>query len=402
MDFDILADIMKMRTGRIYRIWVHLRLSYASGRDILYGISRYARANAHWNIRLLPFTENDSGMRFPQPEEADGIITSEPLAKDAATSMIPLVVIGTREEWLGRRMGNLAFVRNDDVSIGRFGADFLDNLGSFRSFGFVPTNKPYYCSILRAEGFQAELCAKRGKDVRLYAAHGMDDGSEDDFLALADWLEDLPKPAAVMAVHDLRATHVLEAARLRKIAVPEQLAVVGVDNDELLCDFTTPQLTSIFPDHVKEGELAAATLQSMLKKGDQRHAPTFRSSAKTIIERESTRPVSPATRLAEAAMVFIRRNALKGISASDVVAHLRASRRLCDLRFKECHGESMLEAILRIRFAEMKRRLVSSKTPIGKIVAACGFSCESHAKRLFKKRFGMSMREWRLKKIVEG
>ena len=388
---------MKRRAGRIYRIWVHLRLSYASGRDILYGISRYARANAHWNIRLLPFSGESVAQHFPLPEEADGIITSEPLAQDAATSSIPLVAIGTREAWLGRRMGNLAFVRNDDVSIGRFGANFLNALGNFRAFGFVPTNRPYYCSVLREEGFKAELAAKKKADARLYEKKDAEDGSMADLSALASWLDSLPKPAAVMAVHDLRATHVLEAASLSKIKVPEQLAVIGVDNDELLCDFTTPQLTSISPDHVKEGELAAATLQSILKSGNQRHATTFRSSAKTIVERESTRPISPATHLAEAAMTFIRRNALKGISPANVAAHLRASRRLCDLRFRECHGETMLEAILRIRFAELKRRLVSSKTPIGKITAACGFSCESHVKRLFKKRFGMSMREWRAK-----
>lgn len=386
---------MKRKTDRIYRIWVHLRLSYASGRDILYGISRYARANAHWNIRLLPFSGECMSQHFPLPEEADGIITSEPLAQDAATSGIPLVAIGTREAWLGRRMSNLAFVRNDDVGIGRFGASFLNTLGNFRSFGFVPTNRPYYCSVLREEGFRAELAARKKQDVRLYGKKDAEDGSMDDLAALADWLDSLPKPAAVMAVHDLRATHVLEAASLRKIEVPGQLAVIGVDNDELLCDFTTPQLTSISPDHVKEGELAAATLQTLLKKGDTRHAPTFRSSAKTIIERESTRPLSPATHLAEAAMAFIRRNALKGICAADVSANLRVSRRLCDLRFRECHGETMLEAILRIRFSELKRRLVSSKAPIGKITAACGFTCESHAKRLFKKRFGMSMREWR-------
>lgn len=386
---------MKKRAGKIYRIWVHLRLSYASGRDILYGISRYARANAHWNIRLLPFSGEGMVQHFPLPEEADGIITSEPLAPVAATSSIPLVAIGTREAWLGRRMKNLAFVRNDDVSIGRFGADFLSALGNFRSFGFVPTNRPYYCSVLRKEGFQAELMSKKKPAMRLYEKTNAEDGTMDDLSTLANWLDSLPKPAAVMAVHDLRATHVLEAASLRKIKVPEQLAVIGVDNDELLCDFTTPQLTSISPDHVKEGELAAATLQSLLKAGKQRHAPTFRSSAKTIVERESTRPISPATHLAEAAMTFIRRNALKGIRAADVSANLRASRRLCDLRFRECHGETMLEAILRIRFAELKRRLTSSKTPIGKITAACGFACESHAKRLFKKRFGMSMREWR-------
>ena len=223
----------------------------------------------------------------------------------------------------------------------------------------------------------------------------MEDGSPKDIESLGRWLADLPKPTAVMAVHDMRATHVLEAANLMKIKVPEQMAVIGVDNDELLCDFTAPQLTSIYPDHVKEGELAAATLHTLLKKSDSRHTRTFRSNAKSIVERESTRHISPATHLAEEAMSFIRHNALKGISAADVAKHLRVSRRLCDLRFKECHGVTMLETILKIRFAELKRRLASSNTSIGKIVAACGFACESHAKRMFRKRFGMTMREWR-------
>ena len=383
---------MKSSKGKIHNIWVYLRLSYASGRDILYGISRYARANTHWNIRLLPFAGEGEKERFPEPGETDGIITSEPLAMSAAKSNIPLVVIGTREKWLGRRMKSLAFVRNDDRAIGRFGAEFLKSLGKFRSFGFVPTNTPYYCSILRNEGFSGSLA---GEDLRIYSASDAEDGSQEDIAALGKWLASLPKPSAVMAVHDLRATHVLDAARQQKIAVPKQLVVIGVDNDELLCDFTSPQLTSIFPDHVKEGELAASTLQTLLKQSNRRHTQTFRSSAKTIVERESTRHVSPATHLAEKAMSFIRRNAIKGIGAADVANHLRVSRRLCDMRFRECYGDSMLETILKIRLNELKRRLSSSSVRIGKITTACGFSCESHAKRLFKKRFGMSMREWR-------
>jgi len=386
---------MKRNSNRIFRICVHLRLSYASGRDLLYGISRYARANAHWNIRLLPFSDADSKHQFPRPEEFDGIITSEPLADVAARSDTPLVVIGTRDDWLGRRMKNLAFVRNNDKDIGRFGARFLKSLGRFRSFGFVPTNKPYYCSILRNEGFCAELKSEKQEHVWQYVSTAYKDGTSEDITALGDWLAGLPKPAAVMAVHDLRATHVLEAAVQRKIAVPKQLAVIGVDNDELLCDFTSPTLTSIFPDHVKEGELAADTLARLLREKPCSRIRTFRSSAKTIVERESARPISPATQLAESAMAFIRRNALKGISASDVATHLHVSRRLCDLRFKECYSETILETILRIRFTELKRRLASSDTRIGKITATCGFSCESHAKRLFKKRFGVSMREWR-------
>ena len=386
---------MKRQASRIHKIWVYLRLSYASGRDILYGISRYARTHAHWSIRLLPFSGEDNKLPFPLPQEADGIISSEPLTADAATSPIPLVVIGTREKWLGRRMRSLAFVRNDDEAIGRFGAEFLKSLGQFRSFGFVPTNTPYYCSILRSEGFNTELKKGKAAEIRQYTAKGLEDGSPEDIESLGRWLADLPKPTAVMAVHDMRATHVLEAATAMKIKVPEQMTVIGVDNDELLCDFTSPQLTSIYPDHVKEGELAAATLLTLLKRSSSRHTRTFRSDAKSIVERESTRHISPATHLAEEAMSFIRHNALKGISAADVAKHLRVSRRLCDLRFKACHGETVLEAILRIRFTELKRRLVSSKAPIGKITTSCGFACESHAKRLFKKRFGLSMREWR-------
>ena len=388
---------MKRQANRIHRIWVYLRLSYASGRDILYGISRYARAHAHWNIRLLPFSGEDSKLPFPLPKDADGIISSEPLAANAATSTIPLVVIGTRERWLGRRMRSIAFVRNDDKAIGRFGAEFLKSLGKFRSFGFVPTNTPYYCSILRSEGFHSELKKGNAADIRQYTSDGVEDGSAEDIKSLGRWLADRPKPTAVMAVHDMRATHVLEAASMMKIKVPEQMAVIGVDNDELLCDFTSPQLTSIYPDHVKEGELAAATLQSILEKNDLHHPRTFRSNAKSIVERESTRHLSPATHLAEEAMSFIRHNALKGISSADVAKHLRVSRRLCDLRFKECHDMTILETILKIRFSELKRRLTSSNTSIRKIVAACGFACESHAKRMFKKRFGMSMREWRAK-----
>ena len=136
-------------------------------------------------------------------------------------------------------------------------------------------------------------------------------------------------------------------------------------------------------------------LAKLLRQKGWRHSKTFRSTAKTIVERESTRHVSPATHLAKEAMSFIHHNALKGITATDVAKHLRVSRRLCDLRFRECHGATILETILRIRFAELKRRLSTSKTAIGKLTASCGFSCESHAKRMFRRRFGMSMREWR-------
>jgi len=198
-----------------------------------------------------------------------------------------------------------------------------------------------------------------------------------------------------MAVHDLRAIHVIEAAAMANIRIPRDLALIGVDNDELLCDTAEPTLTSIAPDHIRLGELAAETLNDLMNDTNRRHALTIRSSVKTIVERQSAKPVTPATRLVQQATVFIRRNALKGIGAMDVVNHLGVSRRLADTRFRQFTGQSILSAILKIRLDEVKRRLRDTDTPIAKITTACGFHGENYAKKLFKSRFGISMTAWR-------
>ena len=385
---------MKHDNSRIYSIGVRLNLSYASGRDLLYGISNFAKKNCHWNIHLISSGDKDVENQL---DSLDGIITSEPLpsAFVAKHSAIPLVVIGPRSEWLGRRRANLAFVRNDDEDIGRYSGKFLMGLGRFRAFGFVSTNIPYYCSVLRFAGFKNFL-SKHGLKTAEYRLPEVADGSIQDISAIKNWLESLPKPAAVMAVHDIRATHVLEAALKAKIKIPEELAVIGVDNDELLCDFTTPRLTSIFPDHVHEGELAASGLKRMLANHECRQRTrTVRSKKKSIFERESTAPVSPAARLVDMANAYIVRNATKGINAKDVIKHLGVSRRLADLRFRECTGKSILESILEARLEEIKRQLTNTSTTIKKITASCGFKNEIHAKHLFKKRFGVTMSDWR-------
>lgn len=383
-----------MKTKKqIRHVWVCLRLSNASGRDLLLGISKFAKENALWSMRIFPFVSEEASMPDPHGETIDGIITNGPIQASLVLSKIPLVVIGVREPWLKNRMRSLAFVRNDDKAVGALGAKFLLSLGKFRSFGFVPTNIPNYCTVLRYEGFRAEL-AKRANRIMRYNGGTLVDGSSEDIVGLGKWLAALPKPAAVMPVYDLRATHVLEAAKVMGIKIPDQLAVVGVDNDELLCNLTQPPLTSILPDHVEEGVLAASVLQRLMD-GVLSRVHTFRETAKTIVERESARNISPAAHLAEEAMTFIRQNACKGIGSADVAKHLHVSRRLCDLRFGECHGKTVLDAILDVRFDAIKRRLATSKAPIGKITAECGFPCELHAKRMFKKRFGMTMRDWR-------
>lgn len=399
-----------MKKGSYCKVAVVLRLAYGSGRDILYGISRYARKHYRWQLHIINFSGDDTldEIRRAERKGVDGIIANgldnAVIADHFSRSATPLVVIGARSPGLRRRINALAFVRNDDADIGRFGANYLSSLGLARSYGFVDWTATGYASILRREGFMSRFNGT-GADVRTYSTTAnLENGSLEDITALSQWLAGLPKPAAVMAVHDLRAIHVLEAAALSGIKIPRELALIGVDNDELLCDTAEPTLTSIAPDHIHLGELAAEALNGLMtdvrsrtsRAGSHRlHALTIRSSVKTIVERQSAKPVTPATRLVEQATAFIRRNALKGIGAMDVVNHLGVSRRLADMRFRQFTGQSILAAILKARLDEVKRRLRDTDTPIAKLTAACGFKGENYAKKLFRSRFGMSMSAWR-------
>ena len=389
----------------VRKVAVVLRLSYGSGRDLLYGISCYAKKHCRWRFHIINFTDDATlgEIRRAEDEGIDGVIANgvdnESIARFLSKSRTPLVVIGARSPGLGRRRENIAFVRNDDVAIGRYGAAYLSSLGHFRTYGFVARSHGtfHYVSQLREEGFRSHFAGKAA-DVRTYATDtSVERGSFADISPMAAWLDALPKPAAVMAVDDLRATHALEAAAAAGIKVPKDLAVIGVDNDELLCEMTEPPLTSIAPDHVRLGELAAGTLDRLMRTTPLKHTFTLRSTAKTLAERQSAKSVTPSVHLVERATAYIRRNATKGIGADDVIRHLGVSRRLADLRFRQLTGESILSAILRIRLAEVKRRLKDTDTPIAKITAACGFKGENYAKKLFRSRFGMSMTEFRSK-----
>lgn len=388
---------------KIRNVVVVVRLSFQSGRDILYGISKYAARHCRWRFHIITDTGSPSveELRNPERNQIDGIIADSVLYPDALAALrksaVPIVLIGTRPDCMQGRRRKIAFVMNDDEGIGRMGARHLTSLGQFKSFGFVPHARHNYCSDARERGFCDQLSAE-GKKVCVYRKPPeIPVDSLESVQSVAAWLKTLARPSAVMAVHDLRATTVLEAAHLLKIKVPKDLAVVGVDNDALLCDFTDPPITSIAPDHVHEGEIAAEKLNRLLN-GRTCDAHPYLNTRKKIVERQSARPLAPGAHLAEAAKAFIAQEAANGITAADVARHLGVSRRLADLRFREFEGKSLLKTIIETRLAILKRRLKDGSSTIGQTIAACGFRNESYVKRLFKARTGMTMSDYRRSK----
>ena len=386
------------KQDRVQNVAVALKLSGASGRDLLSGISTYAREHCRWRLRIFSRSEDFTPAALAEIPDLDGIITSErgadgmPLTLER--SRIPLVVIGMKGEWLSGRTRQLTFVRKDDEDIGRFAASHLCSLGNFRSFGFVPSVERTYWSLLREKGFRAHLRTK-GISTSVFSSSGNMTKSVRPVLSLSTWLQSLPKPAAVMAAFDERAVEVLDACNEAKIQVPRQVAVIGVDNDELLCDFSDPPLSSVLPDHVREGALAAAELNRMLRSRKPTATTTVLCRGKRIIRRESTAPVAPITHLVDEALRYIRRNATTVLRVDDVVRHLGVSRRLVDLRFKESGELSLARVIANVRLDEVAKRLKESNAPIGKIASACSFDNLQHLANAFHRRFNMSMTDYR-------
>ncbi len=375
-----------------------LRLSYGSGRDILHGISTSVRREKlPWRLHVVNFevTWVAEDVRKLVENGADGIVThgvSQGVLEAIDSFTGPIVLIGNpvTEPRLASRTSPLAYVHADEAAVARVAAAHLLSLGKMRCYGYVGN---YACSQ-RATCFHAAIASRRCEVRDLYSIRPGGDDSDERLLA---YLKDLPKPAALMTESDNYAIWVSEHVVDAGIKVPKDLAILGVDNDELLCESANPPLSSVAIEHERLGGLAVDAMRRLIspRKKCEKWPFELRAPVQRVVERQSARPVAPATALAERAESFIRHNATRGISSSDVASELGVSRTLANLRFRQVHGESMLSMILRLRLDAVKKKLAETNLPIGQICASCGFRTDSRAKHLFKERFGMSMRQWR-------
>lgn len=371
-------------------VFVALKMSGISGREKLSGIYRYLaerRVGASpWNVRLV---RNKSELTRRAVEDAiaagfDGFILSIPGTERATAPLgatsVPGVVMDVHSPELERRRKNLVTVHNSDESIGKLAADVLSS-GGYRSVAFLHPEAPTDWSVERHRAFAAAL-AERG--IWCQELGNLED------------VAGLPRPAAVFAANDDRALELLYHVQARGLAVPDAIAVLGVDNDTMICEHSSPRLTSVEPDFEMEGYLAAKALDAMMEGGRPRSAATrITVPVKSVVTRDSLKIDSASVRLVQKALDFIERHATAGIGVRDVVAHLGCSRRLADLRFREIRGVSILEEITERRLDAVKTRLTLSRAKIDTISAECGYRDPNYLKTLFKKRFGCTMRAWR-------
>ena len=376
---------------------IAMNLAAASGRDRLTGLFKYLGEGHGWDVNLV----QDVGLLTPEAvrqAQCDGVdgfiigVVVEPSTlEELKRSKLPVVFTLTPDESEGPPPPRHVHVHVDNMRVGAEAAKYLSSIGVMRSFGyFTGFHRHYGWSRHREAGFREEL-AKKGIIPSVFRA---EDASLDTRL-ISKWLASLEKPAAILAGCDLDGQTLLEVCRSARIAVPEQVALIGVENDEFVCNCSRPSLSSIQPANREVGYRAAVELDRLMrgKPGDWR--VVLRNPVEKLVERESSRVLPPAGHLIRDALAFIRENACTGIRAGDVSRHLRVSRRLLDLRFHQIQKGTILDAITEVRVEEAKRRLERTGDSMAAIAAACGYTSAGRLAKVFHAKTGATLSDWR-------
>lgn len=363
-------------------------------RECIVGIFNYANSGKDWDIQLIPLVvsagntcELPAALTEARSGDVDGIITGIPSHtlgfERLVHSGIPLVLNNHPSSWSPPDKAPITILYDDNVAIGKMGAQYFHSKGHFQSYAFVRTQLKSYWETYRHRGFGLGLA--RWKTLPRSHAIGRPDFDR--------WLQDLPKPAAVMTVYDGDAINVIETCHRLKIKVPEQVAILGVDNDEFFCKACRPQISSVQTNNIEMGRRAAAELDRLMRTG--KPGKTIFIKPVSIIERDSTRTIPPAGHLIEAGLNFIRDNYRDNITVADVAKHLGVSESLMRLRFRSIHGKSVRDILIAVRIEKAKQLLGSTRKPIGQIATEVGFASLQRFSHCFAEQLAMSPSEWR-------
>ncbi len=361
-----------------------IETSNAYARGLLRGIVAYLREHRPWSLHLAEHGRGDLPPRWLKRWQGDGIIArieTPAMARALAKLRAPIVDVSA-----ARLLPDLPWFETDDASFAQLGFEHLRERG-FTRFAFCGDPR-FNWSIWRAQHFRraAESHQMECHEYQPLRAFQPDDTEliED----LARWLKRLPKPIGIMACYDLRGQQVLDACRRARIAVPEEVAVLGVDNDELLCELSNPPLSSVIPNTHRTGYAAAALLSEMMS-GRKVHGETCLVPPVGIATRQSTDVVAVDDRTLAMTMRFIREHACEGVNVKEVLRAVPQSRRQLETRFQKVFGRTPHEEILRVQLNRASQLLIETDLPLSEIADRAGFAHVEYLSVVFKKRFGI-------------
>jgi LacI family transcriptional regulator len=374
------------------RVLLLIETAKAYGRDLLEGIGRYAMAHGHWSLYV-----EERALHDPQPNwlakwKGDGIIfRSFSAAMVEAIQFCGVPSVETHSQIAGH---GFPLVYADEKTIARIAVDhFLQR--NFQNIGFCSISEDRWVQW-RRNAFVENLKTRR-LTCHLLSAKSSEgrSGWEEQLQQLAAWVRQLPKPVAVLAANDVCGMRLIDACRLVNIAIPEQVAVLGVDNDAVLDTLTSPPMSSIDPNAARIGYEAAVLLDDLMHGIAQPQNPIFIEPA-GVVARQSTDVSAIEDPELAAALTFIRHNAMRGIVVEDILSFLSISRATLERRFTRSIGRTPKEEIVRVQLEHVKRLLTLTDDSLMEIADLTGFKTCSHLSVVFKRNTGLSPNQFRM------
>lgn len=391
---------MTANRSSIPQVVVLMPLALKGHRDIFAGILRYARANGPWRLYRMEGRPGEQRLLDLQRWGCTGMITAPCTLREAQTiagTRVPVAVVEPDPGMLepGHPLAECSCLRVDSHATGELAARFfLDR--HYRHFAFVGEVHDSYWSRARAEGFMAAVAAA-GATCRVYRAPSAEERRDwaVEQPRMTAWLEALPKPAALFVAMDGRARQVLDACMDARIAVPEEVAVLGVDDDPFICEATFPTLSSIQANGEQAGYLLAEHLDKLMR-GKRPGRQIYWSKPTRVVARRSTDATAVTDKQVARALEYIGREAgHQAIDVPDVVRVFGSSRRYAENHFKTVVGRTIMEEIRRVKLQRVCALLAETNLPIGEICRRCEFARESHLAFLFRQHHHMTMSEYR-------
>jgi LacI family transcriptional regulator len=365
-----------------------MNLSWIYYRRIIRGVSRFVQSTGSW----LLYVEENPADKMPSFADWSGeglIVDADDRRIADAISQLsgPLVAIGALASEDIERLG-ISTVKTDDKIIAEWAADHLLGKGitNFAYCGmrtraldrWIEIRRDSFCQRIAEHGYRCAVFTGRRYAPRRW-----------DLLQaeLQQWLAGLAKPVGIMACNDSRGRHLLEACRKLGLNVPDDVAVVGVDDDELMCELAIPPLSSIAQAAEEIGYQAAQLLDHFMR--GRRRRPTHITVQPTcLVPRQSTDMVAVDDPIVSGALRFIRQHATERIGVPDVVRHLDVSRSTVETRLKQHLGRTVHDEIQRLRLDVARRLVTTSDLPLHVIAERSGFSSIHYMSAVFQRELG--------------
>lgn len=384
------------------RRYVVLLIETSSGycRGLLEGISDFARRHGNWSIHL---NEQERGALPPhwlKDWEGHGVIArieTDQIGLQLKKLKVPIVDLSA-----ARHLTGIPWADTEDRAICRLAVEhFLDR--GFHNLAFCG-DPGFAWSNLRRDHFRAFVEQADGVFHEHQITHRYDPEYRWEKVAksLGQWLKQLPRPSAIMACNDYQGRLLLDVCRTHGIAVPEEIAVLGVDDDRLMCEFCEPTLSSVIPDTYRTGYEAAELLERMMNNEQVDSSARLITQPQGVRLRQSTDTIAIEDEEVSQALIYIRRHALENIRIADVMKRCRISRRALEHRFVKLVGHTPHEEIHRVRLQRIKQLLEQTDIRVVEIAKQTGFEYPEYLTAAFKKATGMTPSQWRSRFAVAG